>query len=69
MSISFKKNGYNSSSSHTKFGEWGGYRNWKTLSTEVQENYILVADGSLRIESLNRLIKNFRSGCVDLLNE
>lgn len=47
----------------------GGYRNWKTLSTEVQENYILVADGSLRIESLNRLIKNFRSGCVDLLNE
>lgn len=65
-----QKDGYNISSSHTEFGEWDGYKNWKTLSTEVQDDYILVVDGSLReIESLIRLIKSFRSGCVGLLKE
>ena len=43
-----QKNGHNESSSHTEFGMWGGYRNWKTLSTEIQSEYILVVDGKLR---------------------
>lgn len=55
-----QKNGYNSSSSHTEFGEWGGYKNWKTLSTEVQDEYILVVDGSLRDRMFDQTYKEFQ---------
>lgn len=55
-----QKDGYNSSSSHTEFGEWGGYRNWKTLSTEVQDKYILVVDGSLRDREFEQTYKEFQ---------
>lgn len=40
--------GLSSSSSHTEFGEYGGYYDWKTLSTELQSEYILVLDGKLQ---------------------
>lgn len=55
-----QKNGYNNSSSHTEFGEWGGYKNWKTLSTEVQDEYILVVDGSLRNREFEQTYKEFQ---------
>lgn len=55
-----QKNGYNSSSSHTEFGEWGGYRKWKTLSTEVQDEYILVVNGSLRDREFKQTYKEFQ---------
>lgn len=55
-----QKNGYNSSSSHTEFGEWGGYKNWNTLSTEVQDEYILVVDGSLRDRMFEQTYKEFQ---------
>lgn len=55
-----QKNGYNSSSSHTEFGEWGGYRKWKTLSTETQDEYILVVDGSLRDRMFDQTYREFQ---------
>lgn len=55
-----QKKGYNSSSSHTEFGEYGGYRNWKTLSTEVQDKYILVVDASLRDREFEQTYKEFQ---------
>lgn len=55
-----QKNGYNISSSHTEFGEWGGYKNWKTLSTEVQDEYILVVNGSLRDRRFAQTYKEFQ---------
>lgn len=55
-----QKNGYNSSSSHTEFGEWGGYKNWKTLSTEVQNEYILVVNGTLRDRMFKQTYKEFQ---------
>lgn len=55
-----QKEGYNSSSSHTEFGEWGGYKNWKTLSTEVQDEYILVVDGSFRDRMFEQTYKEFQ---------
>ena len=55
-----QKNGYNTSSSHTEFGMWGGYRNWKTLSTEVQREYILVVDGSLRDRQFEQTYREFQ---------
>lgn len=55
-----QKYGYNNSSSHTEFGEWGGYRNWKTLSTEVQDKYILVVDGSLRDREFDQTYREFQ---------
>ena len=56
-----QKNGYNSSSSHTEFGEWGGYRKWKTLSTEVQDEYILVVNGSFRDRFFEQTYKEFQN--------
>lgn len=55
-----QKNGYNSSSSHTEFGMLGGYRNWKTLSTETQDEYILVVDGSLRDRMFDQTYREFQ---------
>lgn len=55
-----QKNGYNSSSSHTEFGEYGGYRNWKTLSTEMQDEYILVVEASLRNRQFEQTYKEFQ---------
>ena len=55
-----QKDGYNSSSSHTEFGEWGGYKNWKTLSTKMQDEYILVVDGSLRNREFEQAFKEFQ---------
>lgn len=56
-----QKDGYNSSSSHTEFGEWGGYKNWETLSTEVQDEYILVVDGFLRDREFEQTYKEFQN--------
>ena len=55
-----QKDGYNGSSSYTEFGEWGGYRNWETLSTKVQDEYILVVDGSLRDREFEQTYKEFQ---------
>lgn len=55
-----QKNGYNSSSSHTEFGEWGGYRKWKTLSTETQDEYILVIDGAFRDRMFDQTYREFQ---------
>lgn len=55
-----QKNGYNSSSSHTEFGEWGGYRHWKTLSTETQDEYILVVNGSFRDRMFDQTYREFQ---------
>ena len=56
-----QKAGHNHSSSHTEFGEWGGYRNWKTLSTEVQSEYILVVEGSLRDRKFDQTYREFQN--------
>lgn len=73
-----QKNGYNCSSSHTEFGEWGGYKDWKTLSTEVQDEYILVVNAALRDREFEQTYKEFmkwlvrlckRTGLEDILVE
>lgn len=56
-----QKNGHNSSSSHTEFGEYGGYRKWKTLSTKIQREYILVVDGSLRDRTFDQTYREFQN--------
>lgn len=56
-----QKAGHNHASSHTEFGEWGGYRNWKTLSTEVQSEYILVVDGALRDRKFDQTYREFQN--------
>ena len=55
-----QKNGHDHSSSHTEFGVWGGYRNWETLSTETQDEYILVVDGSLRDRMFDQTYREFQ---------
>lgn len=55
-----QKKGHDHSSSHTEFGEWGGYRNWDTLSTEVQSEYILVVNGSFRDRMFEQTYKEFQ---------
>lgn len=55
-----QKNGYNSSSSHTEFGEWGGYRKWKTLSTKIQDEYILIVNSSFRDRLFDQTYKEFQ---------
>lgn len=56
-----QKNGYSSSSSHTEFGEWGGYRDRKTLSTKVQDQYILVVNASLRDRMFSETFREFQN--------
>ena len=55
-----QKNGCNSSSSHTEFGVWGGYRKWKALSLDIQDEYILVVDGSLRDRMFEQTYREFQ---------
>ena len=55
-----QKNGHDESSSHTEFGMWGGYRNWKTLSTDIQSKYILVVDGNLRDRVFDQTFREFQ---------
>lgn len=55
-----QKDGYNSSSSHTEFGEWGGYYGWDTLSTEVQHEYLLVINVSLRDRMFDQTYREFQ---------
>lgn len=55
-----QKNGHDKSSSHTEFGMWGGYRNWKTLSTDIQSTYILVVDGNLRDRMFDQTFREFQ---------
>ena len=55
-----QKNGHDKSSSHTEFGMWGGYRNWKTLSTDIQSEYILVVDGNLRDRMFDQTFREFQ---------
>lgn len=55
-----QKNGHDESSSHTEFGMWGGYRNWKTLSTDIQSEYILVVDGNLRDRMFDQTFREFQ---------
>lgn len=55
-----QKNGHDESSSHTEFGMWGGYRNWKTLSTDIQSKYILVVDGNLRDRMFDQTFREFQ---------
>lgn len=73
-----QKNGFDCSSSHTEFGEWGGYKNWKTLSTEMQSEYILVVNAALRDREFEQTYREFmkwlvrlckRVGCEDVLVE
>lgn len=55
-----QKNGHNNSSSHTEFGEFGGYRKWKTLSTKMQDEYILVVNGSFRDRFFDQTYREFQ---------
>ena len=55
-----QKNGHNSSSSHTEFGVWGRYIKHDTLSTNVQDTYILVVDGSFRDRVFDYTYKEFQ---------
>ena len=55
-----QKAGHDMSSSHTEFGEWGGYRDWKTLSTETQSEYILVVEGSFRDRKFDQTYREFQ---------
>lgn len=55
-----QKNGHDKSSSYTEFGMWGGYRNWKTLSTDIQSEYILVVDGNLRDRMFDQTFREFQ---------
>lgn len=55
-----QKAGYNSSSSHTEFGEWGGYRNWNALSLDEQTEYILVVDGAFRDREFDQTYREFQ---------
>lgn len=73
-----QKNGFDCGSSHTEFGEWGGYKNWKTLSTEMQSEYILVVNAALRDREFEQTYREFmkwlvrlckRVGCEDVLVE
>lgn len=73
-----QKNGFDCCSSHTEFDEWGGYKNWKTLSTEMQSEYILVVNASLRDREFEQTYREFmkwlirlckRVGCKDVLVE
>ena len=61
-----QKNGFDCGSSHTEFGEWGGYKNWKTLSTEIQSEYILVVNGSLRDRQFIQTFREFMKWIVRL---
>jgi hypothetical protein len=57
-----QKNGYNSSSSHTEFGVYGGYLGWhkKNLSLDTQDEYILVVNGSFRDRMFEQTYKEFQ---------
>lgn len=57
-----QKNGINSSSSHTEFGVYGGYLGWhkKNLSLDVQDEYILVVNGSFRDRMFNETYREFQ---------
>lgn len=61
-----QKKGFDCGSSHTEFGEWGGYKNWKTLSTEMQSEYILVVNGSLRDRQFTQTFREFIKWIVRL---
>lgn len=52
--------GYDMSSSHTEFGMWGGYKQWKTLSTETQSEYILVVEGAFRDRFFEQTYREFQ---------
>ena len=54
------KNGCSGFSSHTEFGEPGSTRRHGSLSTEIQNEYILVVDGSLRNREFNQTFKEFQ---------
>ena len=56
-----KKRGYNISSSHNEFGEYGGYRRHNSLATEMQDNYILVVNGSFRDRTFDRTYREFQN--------
>ena len=56
-----QKNGHTMSSSHTEFGVYEGFlKRESTLSTEVQSEYILVVDGSLRDRMFNQTFREFQ---------
>lgn len=54
--------GHSMSSSHTEFGMYGGYINWDkdNLSLQVQDEYILVIDGSLRDREFDQTFREFQ---------
>lgn len=55
-----QKAGYNHSSSHTEFGEYSGYKDWDTLSTKIQDEYILVVNGAFRDRTFNQTYREFQ---------
>lgn len=57
-----QKNGHSCSSSHTEHGVYGGYLGWnkKNLSLDVQDNYILVVNGSFRDREFNHTYREFQ---------
>ena len=61
-----QKNGYNSSCSHNEFGIWGGYLSEHNLSTEMQNEYILVVDAALRDCTFEKTFKEFQKWIVRL---
>ena len=61
-----QKNRYNSSCSHNEFGIWGGYLSEHNLSTEMQNEYILVVDAALRDCTFEETFKEFQKWIVRL---
>lgn len=55
-----QKNGYNSSSSHDEFGQWSNLGNGRyDHSFEIQDEYILVVDGSFRDRVFEETYREF----------
>ena len=54
--------GHSMSSSHTEFGMYGGYIDWDkdNLSLQVQGDYILLVDGSLRDREFDQTYREFQ---------
>lgn len=57
-----QKNGYNSSSSHTEFGVYGGYLGWpkNNQSLDTQDEYILVVNGAFRDRMFEQTYREFQ---------
>jgi len=56
-----QKNGYNSSCSHDEFGQWSNLGRGKYKSFEVQDEYILIVNASLRDREFKQTFREFQN--------